>query len=821
MRKLFRRLQHLFRSRQIERDLIEELESHRAMQQARLEASGVPASDAAYASRRALGNTTLAREDARSVWIWPWLDSVRQDVMYALRALGRNPGFSAAVILVTSFGIGATTSVFGLVDGLVLKPLPVRNPERLVYVANPSYSYPVFSELRARGTEIFSGFFAWNLDSANVDWTGELEPAEILTAAGDFYSTLGIQPAVGRTFSAEDDRPGGGANGLVAVISYACWQRRFGGDSSVVGRIVRIERQPFTIVGVAPRGFFGVVAGLAPEITIPLTTLQDARALASTTSSWVHLMGRLRDGLSQEQANAAFQRIWPAVLEATTNPGMPADRRARYLGTKTTLEAGAAGFSRVRRQFAEPLWILFALVGLVFAVACASVANLLLARGVARQREIAVRLAIGASRARLVRQLFTESLVSAAIAAGLSVLFAAWAGGGLIAMMAWREQPIVLDVSPNWRIMLFALVLTLVTVILCSVLPAFRSTHIGPSATLKETGPAARSILRRWSLGKLLVVSQVAVTMVLLVGAALFVRSLTTVLAQNAGFDRGKVLVVATDAEVGGYEGERLSSYYAQLRERLAGIPGVESASLSMKPPISNEEGNWTQSIAVDGGPTTEESVALRALQRDLVRLFRRRSARGCCGDGTSVPPILADEHGSRHRQRVAGAAVLPERESNWPPHHHRAKRSPPERWRSSVSSRMRSIRRCRSRRAVSRIFRSRRRAWIGIFLPRSAPVGRPLGDRRADQERGAHAGWRRAGQDRDRDRSNPRVARQGAGHGAAGVRAGLHGARARVCRAVWSPRVRGVASGEGDRPAARARRDPRRRCCGPSSATA
>jgi len=608
MSKLYRRFTYWLRRHELDASLAEELESHRAMRQEQLEHSGVPATEAAYASRRALGNPRLAREDARSVWIWPWLDSVRQDVAYALRALRRNPGFATAVILVTSLGIGATTSVFGLVDGLMLKPLPVHDPDRLVYFRTPSFSYPIFSELRGRGADIFSGFFAWNLESVNVDWSGEIEQTEVLMATGDFYSTLGIRAAIGRTFSAEDDRIGGGPNGMVAIISYACWQRRFGGDSAVIGRIVRIERQPFTIVGVAPRGFFGVAPGLAPEITIPLTTVQNAGALASPSTAWLHLMGRLRDGLSHEQADVALQRIWPAVLEVTTNPGMPADRRAKYLGRQTALEPGTAGFSRVSRQFGEPLWILFALVGLLFVVACASAANLLLARGVARQREIAVRLAIGASRARLVRQLFTESLVSAALAAGVGVLFAAWAGGGLVAMMASREEPVVLDVSPNWRVMLFALGLTLVTVVICSVLPALLATRFAPGSTLKETGQAPGSILRRWSVSKVLVVSQVAVTMVLLVGAALFVRSLTSVLAQDAGFDRDKVLIVATDAGVGGYKDERLSGYYTQLRERLAGIPGVESTSLSMMPPISNEDGNWTQSIAVDGGPMEEES---------------------------------------------------------------------------------------------------------------------------------------------------------------------------------------------------------------------
>jgi predicted permease len=608
MRALLRRLAYWFRPDDIDADLAEELEFHRAMAQERLEQHGVPAMEAVHASRRALGNVTLAREEARAVWIWPWLDSVRKDVAYAVRAQRRNPTFSAAVILVTALGVGATTSVFALLDGLVLKPLPVRAPHRLVYFGSPSFSYPIFSEVRQRSGDIFSSLFAWNLESVNIDWNGQLEPAEVLMASGDFYSTLGVQATVGRTFTAEDDRPGGGPNGLVAVISDACWQFRFGGDSAVIGRTVRIDHRPFTIVGVAPRGFFGVAAGLAPDITIPLTTVQDAGSLAQTSRSWLHLMGRLRDGLSHQQANVALQGIWAAVLEATTSLDEPPDRRAMYLGRQTSLEPGWAGFSRVRRQFAEPLRILFALVVLLFVVACASAANLLLARGISRRREIAVRLAIGASRARIVRQLFTESLVSAVMAGALGVLFAAWAGNGLVAMIASRESPIVLDVSPNWRVVLFAFLLTLTTVVLCSVLPARRATRLLPGSLLKESGPAPRTLLRHWSIGRILVVSQVAVTMVLLVGAALFVRSLTSVLSQDAGFDRHKVLVVATDAEAAGYEGERLNAYYTQLRDRLAGMAGVESASLSMMPPISNEDGNWTQSIAVDGGPMEQES---------------------------------------------------------------------------------------------------------------------------------------------------------------------------------------------------------------------
>jgi putative ABC transport system permease protein len=608
MRNLLRRIKHWFRAGRLQDELAEEFETHRAMTQDRLERSGLSTTEAKYASRRALGNVTLAREDARRVWIWPWLDSARQDGAYALRTIRRHPGFAAAFILITSLGIAATTSVFGLLDALVLKPLPVREPERLVWFRSPSFSYPIYSQVRARGTEIFSAFFAWNLESVHIDWNGELEPAEVLMATGDFYSTLGIQPAAGRFFGPDDDQIGGGRDGPVAVISHACWLSRFAGDRGVIGRTVRIDRQAFTIVGVAPRGFFGVAAGLAPEVTIPLLPLQDADQLGSPTSAWLHMMGRLRDGLTLEQANNTLQGFWPSALEVTTNPGMPADRRAMYLGRRTALEPGSAGFSRVRNQFAEPLWLLLALVGVLFTVASASGANLLLARGVARQRELAVRMAIGASRPRLVRQLLAESLVWTALSTFVAITCAPWISGALVAMMRTREDPVTLTVSPDWRVLGFALTLTLLTVIICSVLPAFRVTRVAPAPSLKETGQTSTTILRRWSFGKALVVSQVALAVVLLIGAALFIRSLTGILSQDAGFDRDNVLVVATDAEAAGYQDERLNAFYVQLQDRLAAIPGVASTSLSRYPPISDSDGSWTQSIVVDGGPLEAES---------------------------------------------------------------------------------------------------------------------------------------------------------------------------------------------------------------------
>jgi predicted permease len=644
--RLFRRLRYFLDQRRIEAELAEEVESHHRMQQQALEAGGVSADEAYFASRRTLGNITLAREEARRVWIWPWLESVWQDATYAFRVLRRAPAFGAAIVFVMSLGIGTTTGVFSLLDGLVLKSLPVHQPGQLVYFTDPSFSYPVFQEVRARGAHVLAALSAWDMTDANVEWTTELEPAEVLTASGGFYDMLGIRAVAGRTFGPDDDRIGGGPQGLVAVISHACWQRRFGGDMSAVGKTIRIDGHPFTVVGVTPPGFFGVTPGLAPEITIPLTSLADADDLRSHSNSWVHLLGRLQDGVTVAQGDAALQAFWPSVLEATAPATMPADRRAAYFANRTHLHTGHAGYSRVRNQFEEPLWMLLAFVALLMTVACASAANLLLARGVARRREIAVRLSIGAGRSRLVRQMLTEAAVWTMLAAIMGVGIAAWGGAALIAMMSTHDAQIVIDVTPGRRIFGFALALAFVTAAISALLPAFRTTRLDPASALKGESTSTGEVLRRWSLSKTLVTAQVALTMVLLVGGALFVRSLQSLLSEDAGVDRNRVLVLATDAEAAGYQDARLIGYYDRLLERLRSIPGVESASLSQYPPIS--DGAWTQSVEVNGVELTPEStrfVHFNAVSADYFRTVGMRLVQGrdfAVQDGPAAPGVVA-----------------------------------------------------------------------------------------------------------------------------------------------------------------------------------
>ena len=603
MPKLFRYLRCWLRHRQIETDLAAELKLHRAMKQEELERRGLSTDDAHAASHRAMGNLTLAREDARYTWFAPWIESLWQDARYATRIVSRSPSFAASLVVVMSLGIGATIAVFTLIDRLILRQLPVTESDRLVYLSRPSFSYPVFEELQARSGHIFESLFAWNMEREYVEWNTDPEPTEVLASSGAFFAILGVQPALGRTFTREDDGVGGGRDGMVAVISHAAWQRRFGADASVIGRTIRVRHQPFTIIGVTPPGFFGVAPGLAPEVTIPLKSLATEDDLHERTNAWVHLMARLRKGLPLQSARNSFNGIWPAVLDATVDPTATGDRRARYLSRTTSLESGRAGYSRVRNRFEEPRWVLLALVGLLMIVATASAAHLLLARSAVRRREFAVRLAIGAGAARVMRQVLTEAFVWTVLGAAVGLVLAIWSSGVLVSMMSTWDNPIALDVTPGWRIVAVTTALAFVAAAAGAVLPAVRASGVDTSTTLKDFGQIEGSQGRRSVIGQSLVAAQVALTVLLLFGAALFGRSLRTVLAQDPGFNPDAMLIVSTDAGAARYEDARLVAFHDTLLDRLRGIVGVESASLSKYPPISDDDGAWTERVALSGAP--------------------------------------------------------------------------------------------------------------------------------------------------------------------------------------------------------------------------
>ena len=535
---------------------------------------------------------------------------LRRDVAHAFRQLVARPAFTASAIVVLALGLGAATAVYTLVDALVLRPLPVRQPERLVWLSEPGFSYPIFSELRARLATL-EGLFAWSVEDRHVTWHDTPVPTPVLTVTGEFHRTLGVRAALGRGLGPEDDRPGGEGS-AVAVLSDACWRRRFGADPGVLGRTLRLDQAVVTVVGVTPPGFFGVAPGLDPELTVPVALLpylkpEDAQLLQRHAQAWLHIMGRLPDGVSRHQADAALQAAWPQVLEAATPQSVPADRRARLLSRRTGLMPGGSGFSRVRNQFAQPVWLLFALVTLVSIVACGTLLNLLLARNLGRAREMAIRLALGAGRGRLVRQLLTEGLVLAALGT-VPAIALAWGGSHVLtALLSTSADRVVLDVTPQGRVLAFAGALAVLSALLFASVPALAVARTQPERVLRG-GPLGLAP-RRWPWRRGLVAAQVALSLVLVLAAAVFGRSLRSLLARDAGFDRQRVLLAHLDPSAGGHSGPQRSAFYGGVLEAVRALPGVESASLAVMPPLSHDDGSWTQSVGVDGELPLREAV--------------------------------------------------------------------------------------------------------------------------------------------------------------------------------------------------------------------
>lgn len=608
LQETLRRLRWSLRREDREAELAEEIRFHLEESARQRAAEGVSAGEAASIARRRLGNSTLIGESSRDAWRFAGLESVLRDLGYALRQLRRSPAFAAATTLALALGIGAVTTVFSVVDAVILRELPVREPRRLATFANPGFSAPIFMEVNRRANS-FEGFFAWSNERLTVNWGERTEGVPGLLALGPYHETLGVEALLGRALTSEDDF---GRNGRAAVLSHACWQTRFGGDREVLGKTIGIDGAAYTIVGVMPAGFFGVAPGFDPEVTISAASLPmrhpgNSDRLTSPTQAWLHLMARLKPGVSLEQANAELSVYWPQVMEAVTPADMAPERRQRYLGRKTELLSGATGFSGVRRQFEESLWLLFGLVGLLFAVSCASAANLMLARMRKRRRELAVRTAIGAGRVRILRQILTEGLLIAALGAAGGVAVASVAARAVVRLLSTSESPIQLYLAPDGRVMAFCLGAALLATLVCALIPALRSTSADPHEALKEARAAGEG---RGGLSAAVVAGQVALSVALLCGCGLFLRSLDHVLSLDAGFDREPLIVASLDPVAAGYEGSRMSSWYDRIVESVAALPNVESASLSWIPPISNEMGSWTQYTAIDGKDPQEVESA-------------------------------------------------------------------------------------------------------------------------------------------------------------------------------------------------------------------
>ena len=604
MGKLGRRLLMLLRRGRFNADLDEEMRLHRELREQEQIERGLPPAEAHYAAQRRFGNDLVLREESRDMWGWSWLAELGQDIRYGLRMLRKNPAFTATALLSLAIGIGANTAIFSLIDALLLRMLPVRDPQQLVQVICilqghriDSLSYPAIRALQER-TDQFSGISGFSGAAFNAGLPGAVEKTPGAWVSGNFYQTLGVAAALGRTLAPADDLPGAVP---VAVLSYRYWERKFGCDPGVLGKTLLIEGTPIAIVGVSAKGFTGANVGEAADITLPLaaaSTVFPERNMLAVNSEWLRVLARPKPGVSTAQAKAQLVAIWPSITQDIAGPIRNPERREVLLKSSLDLERGGTGWSYLRMTFSEPLLLLQAAVALLLLVACANVADLLLSRGTSRSREIAVRSAIGAGRSRLLRQLLTEGVMLALLGAALGVLLA-YAGDRILlnVFATGATGPVVLELNPDARILGFTITVALLTGLLSGLLPALQTTAVQPGSVLKG-GMQNLSSRHRW-LASSLVIGQVSLSLLLLMAAGLFVRTLENLRYLDTGFQSDGVLLVNLDARHAGYQNARLLDLYRDLLERVSALPGVTSASLSANTPLSG--GIWSGSILLEG----------------------------------------------------------------------------------------------------------------------------------------------------------------------------------------------------------------------------
>jgi len=597
-----------------------------------------------------------------------FLETLIHDIGYALRLLRKSPVFTAAVTLSLALGIGANTAIFSLIDAVMWRTLPVKDPEGLVLLTHSrgtafegGFTYQQYRIMRQQEGRGFTQLAAWSPVRLNVSIDGSLEPTtDGQLVSGDYFSLLGVSPSAGRAILPEDDQVPNGHP--VAMISYGYWQRRFGLSPSVIGRDMSISGTRFTIIGVTPAEFFGVQVGTSPSVFLPVmmqpTAMPDTENLLGQPIQyvpWLQIMSRISPGATAAQAVAEMEPIYNQEVPTANKfggPPLPPERLA--------LQPAASGISSLRRQFSQPLFVLMGIVGIVLVIACANTANLLLARSASRSGEFGVRLALGAGRRRLVRQLLVESIVLAVAGGVCGVALALLATRLLIAFMSAGQTPIVLALNPDSRVLAFTAAVSVLTGMLFGLTPALRATRIDLTPSLKTVGRSIRGGL--WS-GKILCVTQVALSLVLLIGAGLFVRSLQKLNAQDAGVDRDRVLIVRVEPRGSDQRNipgttPRLDRTYRDLMTRVGAIAGVQSCSLAQFTPTMLR-GNTVPF----GLPTGGEQRAL--VPMIYPRFFETMGIGLVAGrdfneaDLSPQSPLVAVVNESFARQAFAGAAAV------------------------------------------------------------------------------------------------------------------------------------------------------------------
>jgi putative ABC transport system permease protein len=545
------------------------------------------------------------------------MDALFKDLGFALRQLRLNPMFTAVAVLSLALGIGANTAIFQLIDAIRLRSLAVINPQELAYIdfmkdskrmgwwstRSANFTSAQWDSLLAH-QQAFSGLVAWSAKGFNLAQGGKAHYAEGLFVNGDFFNVLGVPAAVGRMFNSDDDQPGCGSPG--AVISYSFWLGQFAADPSITSRTVRLDGRPFPIIGVAAAGFFGVEIGHRFDVAVPVCSdpmfWEPGKGhIATRTGWWLSLMGRMKPGGTLERANAQIRAISPAIMEDSLPPSYRPPDAKKYLENKLTVTSGATGVSQLRRQYEDPLWILLATTGLVLLIACANLANLLLARASVRQREIAVRQALGASRGRLIAQLLSESLVLAVLGAALGAILAALLSRALVAFLTTDGNRMFIGLGTDWRVLGFTGAMAILTCVLFGLAPALRATRVEPSSVMRASGRGLTAGREKFSLRRILVVAQVAMSLVLLAGAMLFIRSLQKLVAIDAGFRPEGIVAVSVDLRAAHYPKERIVGIRREMLARLEQKTGAISGAQVDMTPVGG--GGWDQNVYAETSP--------------------------------------------------------------------------------------------------------------------------------------------------------------------------------------------------------------------------
>jgi predicted permease len=589
-----------------EQRLDDEIRSFVEMSTADKIREGVSSAEARRLALADIGGVERMKESVRAGRHGALLDDLGRDIRYAFRLFARQRTFAIVIVGTLALGIGANTAIFSIIDGLLLRTLPVGDPGRLVQLAaappsaQRSWTYPIWEEVQ-RHAGRFDGAFAWTRFDAEFDLStgGESRFVNGVWASAGAFDVLRVEPALGRLFEPSDDARGGGSRGAIVVISHGFWQTHFGGAPDAIGRTLTLERVPLTIVGVTPPGFFGLVPGRSFDVVIPLGLEPLIRGSESRldrrTSWWLQVYVRLKHGQSIEAATALVQTLQPGIREATLPPSSPGGSRDQYLDEPFTFVDAARGPSGLRDDYSRPLLVLMAVAGLVLLIACANIANLLLARATARSHEWSVRLALGASRGRLARQLLIESLLLAAMGAAAAVALAQWGSRLLVAQLA--TDAVSLELPLDSRMLAFTGVTGLIAALVFGVAPAWRATRGAPIDAMKDRGrtPGASS---HTPMASGLVLVQVALSLVLLIGAGLFLRSFSGLTQVPLGFERGRVLLAMIDARRADLPPPARLAAYERIHQRVLAIPGVERAAVSITAPLG---AMWSRRIDVSG----------------------------------------------------------------------------------------------------------------------------------------------------------------------------------------------------------------------------